>query len=408
MIKSNKIIIVISTVMIISTSMIYFISIKEPKLVLKKTSFEHLPGWKEADIRPSLQAFLMSCRRLEKNDLNRNRQIVQLSAKDLMPACQAGLNVNPKSNAEIKRFFQTWFTPLQYTLNKPMKGLFTGYYVATLNGSPIKTPKYQVPVYGLPNDLIKADLGLFNPDWKNKTITGRLAGQKFLPYPTRIEIDKGAIQHEAPVVAWTNDKVDRLFLEIEGSGVMNFDNGQRIFLNFAGQNGAKYTPIGRVLIEKGLLTKQAMSMQRIRAFFAAHPEYIDSIISENKSFVFFKIASQASAVGVHEILLTPGYSLAIDPTWVPIGIPVWLHTTQPAAQLEENNKLIRLMIAQDVGGAIRGPVRGDVFWGEGQEAAAIAGKMKNPGTYWLLIPTTIAHELANKNFNYSETKQLKV
>ena len=164
-------------------------------------------------------------------------------------------------------------------------------------------------------------------------------------------------------------------------------------LGYASQNGASYTAVGRVLIQQGVMTKDKMSMQGIRHYLESHPDQIDSVINQNKSFVFFEKLSDDLAVGVQEIPLTPGYSLAVDRRWVPIGVPIWLNTTRPAYQKNQQKKLQRLMIAQDTGGAIRGMVRGDVFWGAGDKAADIAGKMNNTGYYWVLLPKHSAHLL---------------
>jgi membrane-bound lytic murein transglycosylase A len=255
-----------------------------------------------------------------------------------------------------------------------------------LHGSLVKTSQYNVPIYGLPDNLITVDLSLFFPSWEHKRLVGRVEGQKLVPYYTRAEIDKGVLEKHAPIIVWTDSVFDRLNLEIEGSGVVQLPNGEQIYLGYASGNGAPYTAIGRVLIDQGVLTRDNASMQRIRHYLETHPNKMTSVINRNKSFVFFKILDEQIALGAQGVGLTGGYSLAVDRQWIPMGTPLWLSTTHPDKKHHDKNVLQRLMIAQDTGGAIRGMVRGDIYWGAGDRAERIAGNMRNQGKYWLLIP----------------------
>jgi len=230
-----------------------------------------------------------------------------------------------------------------------------------------------------------------NPnDFPNSALTHKIVGRiekgKVVPFYNRAAINKGALRHQAPVLVWVNSHIDRLFLEIQGSGVVKLPNGEKLYLGYEAENGATYTPIGKVLVNRGVLTKEKASMQSIRAYLEAHPDKIESIINENSSFVFFRVLQHSAAMGAQGIELTAGYSLAVDRKWIPLGTPLWLSTTHPDAESDEQHLLQRLMIAQDTGGAIRGQVRGDVFWGYGKKATNIAGLMKNEGHYWLLLP----------------------
>lgn len=231
------------------------------------------------------------------------------------------------------------------------------------------------------------DLGLFIPHMKNRKLVGRISGNKMVPFYTREEINKGAIKDTAKVLLWIQSPIDRLFLEIQGSGIVELEDGSRVFVGYDGQNGAPYTAIAGVLIKKGIMTKHNASMQAIKRYLEAHPKEMDKILNKNKSFVFFRKLSLEGALGSQGVALTPGYSLAIDREWIPMGAPLWLSTTRPDSKDPNVNKpMQRLMIAQDTGGAIRGKVRGDVFWGGGEKATLIAGHMKNEGHYWLLLP----------------------
>ncbi len=359
------------------------------KSTFRQVHFKHLPGWDTAEFKKSLQTFQTSCRAFIKQDPDRivGTEQIDLQAKDWQPACHAALQIHPVNEVAAKSFFQEWFTPVEFYEGKPVKGLFTGYYMPSLKGSYKKTDEFSVPLYELPDDLVNIDLGLFSPHLKNRKIVGRIEGKKVVPYYTRAQINKGAIKDKAKVLVWIHSPIDRLFLEIQGSGIIDLDDGSRMFVGYDGQNGAPYTAIAGVLIKQGVMTKHNASMQAIKRYLEAHPKKIDTVINQNKSFIFFRKLSQNAALGSQGVALTPGYSLAIDRQWIPMGAPLWLSTTRPDSKDPNVNKpMQRLMIAQDTGGAIRGKVRGDVFWGGGEQATRIAGHMKNEGHYWLLLP----------------------
>ncbi len=266
-----------------------------------------------------------------------------------------------------KLFFKSGLLLLSFFKKEPVPGLFTGYYMPLLKGSLTKTDKFNVPLYDLPKNLVTCNLGLFNPKLKNRTIIGRLKNKKVVPFYTREEINNGAIKKTARVVAWIDSKIDRSFLEIQGSGVIELTDGSQMVVGYAGENGAAYKAIAKVLIDQGVMTRDNASMQHIRRYLEAHPKEIDKVLNQNKSFVFFSVLQQGAALGSQGVALTPGYSLAIDRKYVPLGTPVWLNTTRPDQKIDENKAFQRLMVAQDTGGAIKGSVRGDVYWEQGSE-----------------------------------------
>ena len=387
-IMKTKLIYITSTLSLIVMGVLawWFFSTKP---IFRQVSFKQLPGWETAEFKKSLLTFQTSCRAFIKQDLERivGTDKIDLQVKDWQPACHAALKINPIDEKSAKQFFQEWFSPIEFYDGKPVKGLFTGYYMPLIKGSYTKTAEYNVPIYEVPNNLVTVDLGSFIPNLKNRKIVGRIAGNKIVPFYTREEINKGAIKDTARVLLWINNRVDRLFLEIQGTGIVEFEDGKRIYVGYDAQNGAPYTPIAGVLIKKGIMTKHNASMQGIKKYFKAHPKQMDKVINQNKSFVFFRKLSLDAALGSQGVALTPGYSLAIDREWIPMGAPLWLSTTRPDSKKPDTSKpMQRLMIAQDTGGAIRGKVRGDVFWGGGNKATLIAGHMKNEGHYWLLLP----------------------
>jgi membrane-bound lytic murein transglycosylase A len=231
--------------------------------------------------------------------------------------------------------------------------------------------------------LITADLGLFRKEWTGQMVIGRRVDGKFVPYPTRSEIDAGALAGKGYELLWVDDAVDAFFLHVQGSGRVVMEDGKVVRLGFAGRNGHSYVAIGRELIEQGAIPRERMSMQAIRAWLAAHPDQAGPVMASNPSFIFFRIIDGEGPIGAEGVPLTPGRSLAVDPEFVPLGLPIWLDTTDP---LDPRQPLRRLVVAQDTGAAIKGPVRGDLFWGFGENAAARAGAMKQQGRYFLLLP----------------------
>jgi membrane-bound lytic murein transglycosylase A len=389
-IKSRNIILVCLLVVLLSL-VLYFLS--RPKIIeirLNPVPFSKLPGWGTGALLTSFSTFQDSCKVFIKQPPEKivGSEFVELKVKDWLPACTAAFKLPlPHTSEQIRTFFQTWFDAFEFHDGKPVQGLFTGYYMSTLKGSLTKTNQYNVPIYGLPDDLISVNLNLFDPSFKNKKIMGRVNKKhSLIPYYTRAQIDRGAIDGKASVIAWVDNEIDRLFLEIQGSGVIEMSDGTSLYVNYAAQNGAPYTSIAGVLIKQGVMTKDNASMQHIRHYLAEHPSEVRSVMSTNKSFVFFEPLKKNAAYGSQGTELMPGYSLAVDLKWVPIGAPVWLSTVRPSEHSEKKHLFRRLMIAQDTGGAIRGPVRGDIYWGAGKKATSIAGKMKNPGQYWLLLP----------------------
>lgn len=359
-------------------------------LVLESSSYSHMPGWKKANLMNSLNAFKHSCKSFlrQPGDRDISTSIIELSINDFKPACRALLNAPIDNNEQAREYFKKWFLPYRfYKQGTPVKGLFTGYYLPSIAGSKEKTEVYDIPIYKTPKDLIRIHLGDFSKDLSGKTIIARIEKNKVLPYHAREAINHGAIQKQAKVIAYVKSRIDRLFLGIQGSGFIDLPDGKKIIVSYDAQNGKSYTALAGLLIKDGIFTRDQASMQRIKAYLDEHPDKLDHYLHQNESFVFYRVIHNDDIKGAQNVPLSPGYSLAVDKRFIPLGIPLWLSTTYPNAQSPDESKpLKRLMVAQDTGGAIRGPVRGDVYWGGGDKAAIIAGHMKNKGYYWLLLP----------------------
>jgi len=289
------------------------------------------------------------------------------------------------SELEVRAFFERNFVPHQVSQsNGSTKGLMTGYYVPDLKGSRVASADYPYPLYHRPDDLLVIDLSDVYPDLSNYRLRGRVEGHRVVPYWGRDEIDGRAQPLVGQELFWVADPVELFFLHIQGSGRILLDNDERVMVNYADQNGHPYRSIGKYLLDRGAMTRDQMSMQNIRAWARNNPSEVDNLLSQNPSYVFFReldgdVQSPPGALGVP---LTPGRSLAVDRRYIPLGAPVFVETTWP----NSDQPLQRLMMAQDTGGAIKGRVRGDFFWGMGDQAGSQAGRMKQPVSFWVLLP----------------------
>jgi membrane-bound lytic murein transglycosylase A len=336
-----------------------------------------LPGWAGAALGPGLRAFVNGCPRIA-------------ATSPLQRACDAARSNPPDDESAARRFVEENFSA--WAVHAPegaAEGLVTGYYEPILAGSRSRSDRFRFPVYGVPPDLVAVDLESLHPELRHLRLRGRLEGSRVVPYFSRSQIESRA-EFRAPVLAWVEDPVELLFLQIQGSGQIELESGGRLRLGYADQNGHPYGSIGRYLVRRGELSLEQASMQGIKAWAAANPAKLREALDANPSYVFFRelpLASGAQGaadgpLGTLGVALTAGYSVAIDPRSVPLGAPVFLATTWP----NSSAPLERLMAAQDTGGAIRGPARADFYWGTGAEAGALAGRMRQRGRLWILWP----------------------
>ena len=351
---------------------------KTSKMV--ETRFSSLPEWEHIHHAKSLLTFQKSCQKMLKQP-PQQRFIYgdsELQQKQWTQSCLAAIKMKHINDNSAKIFFETYFRPKYWANTNP--GLFTGYYAPSIEGRLQPSSEFKYPIYATPDDLIFLNLKDFGEDFPNKTLYGKIIQQKFVAYDDRASIYKGNLKDRARVIAWVKHPLDGLELEIQGSGMI-ITPEKTIILNYAAQNGHHYHAIGRSLIEEGKLTKEEVTFYRIREYFNQHPEELDHFLIQNPSYVFFKVINTFAFFGYQNIALSPGYSMAVDPNFIPMGAPVFVHTTLPNHQ-----SFNRLMIAQDVGGAIKGPVRGDIYWGTGLKAKQLASDMKQPGKIWYLFP----------------------
>lgn len=350
---------------------------KPPAKPLLAAQWDELDGWPDAaadDLLHAFNGFLASCGILQKKPVWRE-------------TCSSARALEGRSSTDVRAWFETQLQPWQ--LVNPdggREGLVTGYYEPLLKGSRNSSQRYPYPIYGVPADLIDVELGDLYPELRHMRLRGRIEGRKLLPYYSRADWEK--TQRSDNVLVWADDLFDVFFMQIQGSGQVQLDDGSRIRVGYADQNGHPYRSIGRWLIDQGELKAEQASMQGIKGWARAHPERVQELLNANPSYVFFRELGvqgnglDAGPPGALGVPLTAERSIAVDARYSILGAPVWLATTWPGSE----RPLQRLMLAQDTGGAIRGPARADFFWGSGHDAGVQAGKMRQKGRMWILLP----------------------
>ncbi|MBX9634765.1 MAG: murein transglycosylase A [Magnetospirillum sp.] len=354
------------------------------RLDLRPGSFSDLPGWRDDSAGAALPALVRSCDRLMKLPFDRSvgSDGSGGTVGDWYSPCSAAQRLSVNDHDTARAFFEAWFTPFLATNNGTADGLFTGYFEPELAGSRTKKGRFTVPLLGKPKDLVVRD----GPNGESQV--GRVVGGRFEPYATRAEIEAGALANLAQPLAWVEDPVDAHILHIQGSGRIRLDDGTVLRLGVAGSNGHKFVGISRIMREKGLI--EDTSMPAVRSWLKANPEQARSLMAQNPRYIFYRVVTGDGPLGSEGVALTAERSMAVDPKFVPLGVPLFLDTVDPAGR-----PLRRVVMAQDTGAAIKGAVRGDFFWGSGEPAFQQAGRMKSSGRYWLLLPKSRTPRIAS-------------
>jgi len=340
--------------------------------VLRPADWPQLPGWADSDALASWPVFLNNCAALKKKP-------------DWQAVCGAAASFTPQDDRQARDFFERWLTPQQLIASDGRdSGLITGYYEPLLFGSRQPSARFRFPIHGVPDDMLNIDLSSVYPELKTYRLRGRLNGNKVIPYFNRAEIEAGRAPLAGRELLWVDDAVDLFFLQIQGSGRVQLENGETVRIGYADQNGHPYVSIGKKLVEQGELKLEQASMQGIKQWGERNPDKLPALLNHNASYVFFRELppSPNGPPGAMGLPLTAGRSLAVDPRAVALGSPVYLATTWPNSAQPLN----RLMLAQDTGGAIKGAIRADFFWGFGDEAGKLAGSMRQQGQIWVLLP----------------------
>lgn len=351
------------------------------KASFKQLDYVDLPGWSQDTLTEAWPAFKSSCKAL-------------INKSDWHELCLIAQDVDGANANAVRVFFEAFFNPYQViNPDGTDTGLITGYYEPLLQGARQRGGRFQTPLYAAPADLLTIDMAGLYPELKGMRLRGRVIGNKVEPYPSRAELLKTGVL-KGKEICWVDDSVDAFFLQVQGSGRIYFaDTKQTIRLAYADQNGQPYKSIGRYLVDKGELKLEQASAQGIKNWIAGHPTREDEVLNANPSYVFFKeeklIDPNQGPKGALGVSLIEKRSVAIDAQFLPLGAPVFINTTEPNSDVP----IQRLMMAQDTGGAIRGAVRADFFWGFGTQAGEMAGRMKQRGMLWVLWPKTASAPL---------------
>ncbi|MBP9490527.1 MAG: murein transglycosylase A [Aliarcobacter sp.] len=333
---------------------------KEPSNRMEAVTFYEIEGFFEDDLDYALSVFKKDCKRSKRYELFKN-------------ICEKA-----QSQTDGKKFFIINFQPYKlYDSKSSDEGIITGYYEPLLYGSLTKTKRYKYPVYKIPKNLILSD----DPSLKDYKLRGKIVNNKIVPYDTRKEIEANPNNPNLEVIAYVDDKYDLFSLHIQGSGKIQLADGKIINVGYAQQNGWPFTGIGTYMLEKGYVSRNELSIQGIKNFFIKNPSKIDEVLNINDSYIFFRVSNE-SASGSLGSVLTAKRNLAVDKDFIPLGMPVFLNTKNPVTKKPIN----QLMVAADVGGAIKGEIRADFFWGFGNEAFEYAGRMKEKGKMYILMP----------------------
>lgn len=340
--------------------------------LFRPAEWEDLPGWSDDDLAEAWPAWRMSCKAL-------------VGKPGWEAVCQSSARVDGRDSDAVREFFHGYFRPYEVVnQDETVNGLVTGYYEPIIRGDRVRTDLARFPVYGVPEDLVTVDLASLYPELKHMRLRGRVVGNRLVPYFSRGEIADENSAFSGTPIAWAEDQVELFYLHIQGSGRVELPTGEQIRIGYGEQNGHPFRSVARILIQRGELAAHEASMSGVSRWGRKNPEKLAALLNENPSFIFFRRLpdSPSGPLGALGVPLTERRSIAVDPRFIPLGAPVFLSTACPMS----DEPLNRLVMAQDTGGAIRGAVRVDFFWGLGDEAGAFASRTKHPGRKWVLLP----------------------
>lgn len=369
--------------------------VTDQEVSLEPVTFQNLKGWENDRLNGVLDALQETCAvYLQKNP----EESLGFAGKvsDWHPVCgkisklALDKDANKQHGESLRTFIENHFDPYQITFQGEDEGLFTGYYEPELKGALEKSDIYGYPLYRRPDNLYDIpDLGKFKPHLKGEKLSGKLVGTQLVPYEERAQIDAGALQNKGWELVWVDSPVEAFFLHIQGSGRIRLPDGEIMRVGYHAQNGHPYDAIGKFLIEEAHIPKEDMSMQRIKEWLAENPGKAKDLLHRNRSYVFFRALIGKGPIGSMGVPLTPERSMAVDRRFYPLGLAYWVNLSHPLAPKEQ---LQQLVVGQDTGGAIKGALRGDIFWGAGERAEKYAGHMKSNGTLYVLLPKKIRQE----------------
>ena len=366
---------------------------------LEPLGWHELDGWRSDNHAAAFSVFLASCRPLLKGA----KPVPETKAMSeaLTTVCRRASAAGRLSSEQAGRFFERNFRPEHVARLSESLGLLTGYYEPIVEGSRFPSPRFPVPLYRRPDDLVLLSAQREGEGFPNKGEVGRrVDDQVVTPYFDRAEIENGALDGRHLEICWVKDPIDALFIQIQGSARVRLEDGLLLRINYDAHNGLPFTPVGRPLIERNIIPREEMSMARIRKWMLANPEDAREIRQTNRSFVFFRITGlgdDGEPLGGQGIRLVPGRSIAVDRSLHAYGTPFFIEADLPIATEQPTTRFRRLMIAQDTGSAIVGPARADLYFGAGEDAGRVAGRIKQMGRFTMLVPREIDPAVAARH-----------
>jgi membrane-bound lytic murein transglycosylase A len=366
-------------------------AMKIPDSKIEPLLWTDLEGWAEDDHATAFTAFLKSCRAVTPGERSDRDSRSLFGA--LREVCARALKAAPLDAAGARAFFERNFRPLRINKLKESEGFLTGYYEPVVEGSRFPHGEFTVPIHRRPSNLVAPGKRRASQGFPNKGKVGRRVGRrKVVSYFDRAQIEDGALDGRHLEICWIKDPIDAFFIHIQGSARIRLEDGAVMRINYDSHNGHTYTPVGRILIEREIVPKDEMSMDRIRQWMEANPEEGRDLRRKNKSYVFFRVTNLTEndeAVGAQGVQLTPGRSLAVDRKLHIYGTPFFIDAELPIEGVDTKDKFRRLLIAQDTGSAIVGPARGDIYFGAGKEAGHVSGRLRHPGRFAMLVPNEV-------------------
>jgi len=355
------------------------------------TTWSAMPGWQDDDHLAAFETFRKSCKPVLAS--RASLSVTKALGDSLRAPCRAARSARIGTDTAARRFFEQHFRPLWISKLGEEAGFVTGYYEPIIDGSRIRTDVYTVPVYRRPSNLFvrgfkQSDTGLPN----GGEVFRKIGRRKLVPYYDRAAIEDGAIAGRGLEICWLKNDTDLLFTQIQGSARVRLEDGSTIRINYDAHNGYRYTPVGRILLDRNIIPREEMSMQRIRQWMEANPDGAKELRRQNRSYVFFRevqLSDHDEAVGAQGVPLTPGRSIAVDKALHVYGTPFFIEGTLPISAANAQTPFRRLMIAQDTGSAIVGPARADLYFGAGAEAAQIAGRLRHNARFAILVPASL-------------------
>jgi membrane-bound lytic murein transglycosylase A len=359
-------------------------------------AWSDIAGWSQDDHLAAFQAFRSSCKPITVQQAAPTAPAPatpKALGASLREPCEAARNAKITDTDKARVFFEAHFVPVEISRLGEGAGFVTGYYEPVIDGSRTQTDVYNVPVYRRPSNLFVRGYSQDAPDLPNKGPVYRKIGRrKLVPYYDRAQIEDGAIAGRGLEICWLKSQTDLLFSQIQGSARVKLEDGATIRINYDAHNGYPYTPVGRILIDRGIIPKEEMSMQRIREWMEQNPDGAKELRRQNRAYVFFRVvhlSDQDEAVGAQGVPLTPGRSIAVDKTLHVYGTPFFIEGELPIESAQAKTPFHRLMIAQDTGSAITGPARADLYFGAGADAGKVSGRLKHNMRFVMLVPRSL-------------------